>query len=160
MDLGGTEPYHGAVVASSELGTWAAVTTYLQAAGAKPSPAGTVLSLEVMTDGRPVSIFVSMVRFHSGSDWLALSVSVCAVDELVLRGALVANASLPIGALVISGANVGLRQTLPLAGLHTEQLEAVLASLARMALSLRAAAETPDATAAGVPFAYSFRPAG
>ncbi len=92
-----------------------------------------------------------------GGTWLALTVLICSAVRLDIRRALVANHELAIGALVVAGANVLLRQTLPLDALRAEHLERTIAGMAVTTAMLKAAANLAPGTESTAPFAYAFR---
>jgi hypothetical protein len=92
---------------------------------------------------------------ESGRRWVALEMAICPARRLRPRAVWVANGELPVGAVMVRGAEAVLQQTLPIEGLAAPQLEQALAALAEVARALRAAAAKGGDSDA--PYLYLFR---
>ena len=139
---------------ASEISSWAQFHELLVASGRAVQPLlGEALSFAIVPSSRRI-IEARLVVFPSGSQWLALTHYICPLARLRLRPALVANSELPIGGLAVLGADVVLRQTLPLAGIAAAEIEQALHALGATADVLLAAARVADSE---LPFAYAFR---
>ena len=106
-------------------------------------------------DGRPVPVGSQVVRSSAGNPWLIIGVKVSPADKLRSRSALVANTDLPIGGLSLVGTESALRQSLPLHGLRTDDLEHVLHALTSMAVRLREVSSIENVEIE-TPYAYVF----
>lgn len=101
----------------------------------------------------PESVEVRALHFFSGTMWLAISTPVGALDALSLRGSLVANRHLPLGALAHAGGErVVLRQTVPLES-PPSLVDWTIDTLLGIARGLRESASAPGDR----PYAYVFR---
>jgi len=140
--------------------SFASVPRYLRATGRAFTLAPTGDMLQCAYEDEQLSARVAMRALSSraGSEWLALGVPICAAERVRPRAALVANAELPIGALVLRDDVLVLRQTVPLQGLVPAQLELTLRALVRttalLARALLATAAEPDRE---LPFRYLFK---
>jgi hypothetical protein len=106
-------------------------------------------------DGTPVPVGNQVVRSAAGNPWLIIAVKVSPADKLRSRSALVANTDLPIGGLSLIMGESALRQSVPLHGLRTDDLEHVLRALTRMAMRLREVSMLEGAEIE-TPYAYVF----
>jgi hypothetical protein len=91
----------------------------------------------------------------SGSPWVMLVAQVCTIRELRARAALVANRTLPIGALAMLNEWIVLRQALPLRPAFRDGFDRALHSFGELVTILRTSCRSGDADA---PYAYLFQP--
>lgn len=132
-----------------ELASFAALVRHLGAALAPVAGAAGAECYALERDGMALELRVAQVAAPPGRPWLSLAVPIGRVESFSLRAALVANAELPIGALALEGEHIVLRQTLPLDGLLSAQLDQAIRALAEVAAQLKAVAG-----GAGSPYAY------
>lgn len=105
-------------------------------------------------DPEDLRFAVMRVTDRSGA-WVAFNAKLFKRPRLVARAALLANLSLPIGALsFFLEDDVILRQTLPLAGMTAQLLEPTLAALSTLTTELRAVESNPETDSA---FGYIVR---
>lgn len=106
-------------------------------------------------DGTPVPVGNQVVTSTAGNPWLIIAVKVSPGDKLRSRSALVANTDLPIGGLSMIMGEAALRQSVPLRGLRTDDLEHVLRALTTMAVRLRQVSVL-EGVEIETPYAYVF----
>ncbi len=105
-----------------------------------------------------IAMAMRRLPLPNGRQWLGIGILLCPLARIRPRGALVANAELPIGALALLQDDIVLRQTLPFNALPVAVFERTLHGLAATFLELLAArarvARDPERE---TPYGYVFR---
>ena len=121
------------------------------------TPAGERLELIEAMEGVARPLAMTPRSLPSGARWLSVSLALGSLERVSLRGALVANGELPVGALGVSGNQLVLCHTLPLDRLQPAQLDHTLAALTRCASSVITAHSTVDEVDGQTPYGYVYR---
>ncbi len=127
------------------LSSFAGLRDHLERAGRRYelAPDGSeLLRCRYIHDGAAIIVAMRPLRFANGHQWLGLGIALCPLDRVRPRGALVANAELPIGLLALWKEEIVLRQTLPFTALPVPVLEQALRALAATFLELTAALDS------------------
>jgi hypothetical protein len=125
------------VAPDAELTAWTDLVAHLDATGRAPvafddaSGAGVAFRIaRHACTARPVT-------FPGDKRWLALTVVLGRLPDLQLRGALLANTLLPVGAVAVWKEHAVLRQLLPLQRLPVTTLESTLRALVDAVVAMR-----------------------